>query len=59
MFQSKTFQVQKGQDHGILKNKRWETDEEMDNQQFDYKKNNIEELLNETGSHESGQIQYN
>mgnify|MGYP003322360325 FL=1 len=44
---------------GHLYSDHYETDEEMDNRQFDYKKNNIEELLNETGSHESGQIQYN
>ena len=34
-------------------------DEETDNQQFNYKKELVEELLNETGSHESSQIQYN
>jgi len=44
---------------GHLYSDHYETDEELDRQQFNYKKELIEELLNSDNHHESSQIQYN
>lgn len=43
---------------GHLYSDHYETDEELDLMQFDYKKNHVEELLNENGSQECGQMEY-
>jgi len=44
---------------GHLYSDHYETDEEMDNTQFNYKGELIESLLNSDGHHESSQIEYN
>ena len=44
---------------GHLYSDHYETDEEIDRQQFNYKKELVEELLNSDGHHDSDGIQYN
>lgn len=44
---------------GHLYSDHYETDEEMDNTQFNYKGELIESLLNSDGHYESSQIEYN